>query len=95
MSFLIVHHKESQQLRQIKWLHTVTAAGWSHPRHLRSFLFNDLSFTRLYGLHEGTDSMHNDDKSRLVKWKTRSCVDVSEFLGQGEPPERARRRKAA
>jgi len=95
MSFLSVHHKESQQLPQIKWPDTATAAGWPRSSHLRSFLLNDLNFTRLCGLHEGTDSMHNDYKSRLVKCKIRNCVDVSEFLGQWEPPERARRRKAA
>ena len=31
----------------------------------------------------------------LMAWKIRTGGDTSEFLGQWEPPERARRRKAA
>jgi len=31
----------------------------------------------------------------LMAWKIRTGGDVSEFLGQWEPPERALRRKAA
>ena len=100
------------------------AAGKPRPRYLRSIPLNDPDFTRLYGLREDTESMHNDYKSRLVNrrarsvglarremdirgyqmhqmvvalmaWKIRTGGDVSEFLGQWEPPERARRRKAA
>ena len=100
------------------------AAGKPRPRYLRSIPLNDPDFTRLYGLREDTESMHNDYKSRLVNrrarsvglarremdlrgyqmhqmvvalmaWKIRTGGDTSEFLGQWEPPERARRRKAA
>ena len=100
------------------------AAGKPRPRYLRSIPLNDPDFTRLYGLREDTESMHNDYKSRLTNrragsvglarremdlrgyqmhqmvvalmaWKIRTGGDVSEFLGQWEPPERARRRKAA
>lgn len=96
----------------------------SRPRYLRSIPLNDPDFTRLYGLREDTESMHNDYKSRLTNrragsvglarremdlrgyqmhqmvvalmaWKIRTGGDTSEFLGQWEPPERARRRKAA
>ena len=92
--------------------------------HLRSIPLNDPDFSRLYGLREDTESMHNDYKSRLVNrragsvglarremdirgyqmfqmvvalmaWKIRTGGDVSEFLGQWEPPERARRRNDA
>jgi hypothetical protein len=100
------------------------AAGKPRPRYLRSIPLNDPDFTRLYGLREDTESMHNDYKSRLTNrragsvglarremdlrgyqmhqmvvalmaWKIRTRGDTSEFLGQWEPPERARRRKAA
>jgi hypothetical protein len=100
------------------------AAGRPRPRYLRSIPLNDPDFSRLYGLREDTESMHNDYKSRLVNrrarcvglarremdlrgyqmhqivvalmaWKIRTGGDVSEFLGQWEPPERAMRRKAA
>ena len=100
------------------------AAGKPRPRYLRSIPPNDPDFSRLYGLREDTESMHNDYKSRLVNrrarsvglarrefdlrgyqmhqmlvalmaWKIRTGGDVSEFLGQWEPPERAMRRKAA
>ena len=100
------------------------AAGKPRPRYLRSIPLNDPDFTRLYGLREDTESMHNDYKSRLTNrragsvglarremdlrgyqmhqlvvalmaWKIRTGGDTSEFLGQWEPPERARRRKAA
>jgi hypothetical protein len=99
-------------------------AGKPRPRYLRSIPPNDPDFSRLYGLREDTESMHNDYKSRLVNrrarsvglarrefdlrgyqmhqmlvalmaWKIRTGGDVSEFLGQWEPPERALRRKAA
>lgn len=100
------------------------AAGKPRPRYLRSIPLNDPDFSRLYGLREDTESMHNDYKSRLVNrrarcvglarremdirgyqmhqmvvalmaWKIRTGGDTSEFLGQWEPPERARRRNAA
>ena len=100
------------------------AAGKPRPRYLRSIPLNDPDFSRLYGLREDTESMHNDYKSRLLNrrarsvglarremdirgyqmhqmvvalmaWKIRTGGDVSEFLGQWEPPERARRRNAA
>jgi hypothetical protein len=100
------------------------AAGRPRPRYLRSIPLNDPDFSRLYGLREDTESMHNDYKSRLVNrrarcvglarremdlrgyqmhqivvalmaWKIRTGGDVSEFLGQWKPPERAMRRKAA
>ena len=100
------------------------AAGKPRPRYLRSIPLNDPDFSRLYGLREDTESMHNDYKSRLVNrragsvglarremdirgyqmfqmvvalmaWKIRTGGDVSEFLGQWEPPERARRRNDA
>ena len=100
------------------------AAGKPRPRYLRSIPLNDPDFSRLYGLREDTESMHNDYKSRLLNrragsvglarremdirgyqmfqmvvalmaWKIRTGGDVSEFLGQWEPPERARRRNDA
>jgi hypothetical protein len=100
------------------------AAGKPRPRYPRSIPLNDPDSTRLYGLREDTESMHNDYKSRLVNrcarsvglarremdirgyqmhqmvvalmaWKIRTGGDTSEFLGQWEPPERARRRKAS
>jgi len=42
------------------------AAGKPRPRYLRSIPLNDPDFSRLYGLREDTESMHNDYKSRLV-----------------------------
>jgi hypothetical protein len=100
------------------------ASGKPRTRYLRSIPLNDPDFSRLYGLREDTESMHNDYKSRLVNrragsvglarremdirgyqmfqmvvalmaWKIRTGGDVSEFLGQWEPPERARRRNTA
>ena len=100
------------------------AAGKPRPRYLRSIPLNDPDFSRLFGLREDTESMHNDYKSRLVNrragsvglarremdirgyqmfqtvvalmaWKIGTGGDVSEFLGQWEPPERARRRNDA
>ncbi len=42
------------------------AAGKPRPRYLRSIPPNDPDFSRLYGLREDTESMHNDYKSRLA-----------------------------
>lgn len=48
------------------------AAGKPRQRYLRSIPLNDPDFSRLYGLREDTESMHNDYKSRLVNRRARS-----------------------
>jgi len=104
--------------------HGDLAANKPRPRYLRSIPLNDPDFTRLYGLREDTESMHNDYKSKLVNrrartvgldrrqmdirgyqlhqmivalsaWSIRTGGDVSEFFGRWEPPERAKKHKAA
>lgn len=99
-------------------------ANKPRPRYLRSIPLNDPDFSRLYGLREDTESMHNDYKHRLVNrrartvgldrremdirgyqlhqmivalaaWSIRTSGDVSEFFGRWEPPERAKKPKAA
>ena len=52
------------------------AAGRPRPRYLRSIPLNDPDFSRLYGLREDTESMHNDYKSRLVNRRAR-CVGLA------------------
>ncbi len=104
--------------------HGDLVANKPRPRYLRSIPLNDPDFTRLYGLREDTESMHNDYKSRLVNrrartvgldrrqmdirgyqlhqmivalaaWSNRTGGDVSEFFGQWEPPEQAKKHRAA
>jgi len=68
------------------------AAGKPRPRYLRSIPLNDPDFSRRYGLR-GYQMFQM--VVALMAWKIRTGGDVSEFLGQWEPPERARRRNDA
>lgn len=52
--------------------HSDLVANKPRPRYLRSIPLNDPDFTRLYGLREDTESMHNDYKSKLVNRRART-----------------------